>query len=88
MICCILALALPGVVCTPEGSPSISVSEESLALSVTEVDGGVMIENMSTVACIVFVRSPEGEQRFDLAVGESVRVTGITRPIEVRAVIL
>ena len=36
------------------------------------------------IDCIVFVRSPEGEQRFELAVGESVTVT--TEPIRVAAV--
>ena len=30
--------------------------------------------------------SPEGEREFELAAGESVTVTGITRPIEVGAV--
>lgn len=35
---------------------------------------------------IVSVRSPEGEQQFELDIGESVTVTGITPPIEVRAV--
>ena len=36
--------------------------------------------------CIVFVRSPDGEQEFELAAGESVTVTGITEPIKVSAV--
>ena len=52
----------------------------------TEVDDGILIGNLSTVACIVFVMSLEGEQRFELNVGESVTVTGITGPIEVGAV--
>ncbi len=86
LVCCILAVALPGLTCTPEESPSISVTEDSLSLSVTEVDGGVMIENVSGVNCIIFVRSPEGEQRFELAAGESITVTGITKPIEVAGV--
>ena len=88
LICCVLVLALPGLSCTPEDSVSISVTEDELKVSVTEVDGGVMIENLSTGACIVFVTSPEGERRFELAVGESVTVTGLTKPIEVRVVIL
>ena len=66
--------------------PGISVTEASLSLSVTEVEGGVMAENLSDVDCIVFVRSPEGEQRFQLDAGESVTVAGITGPIEVGAV--
>ena len=35
---------------------------------------------------IVFVRSPEAEQEFELATGESVTVTGITEPIRGSAV--
>ena len=77
LICCILALALLGLSCTPEAT---------LEISVTEVDNGVTIENVGNVACLVFVSSPEGEQRFELAVGESVTVTDITKPIEVAAV--
>ena len=41
---------------------------------------------MSKPGYVVFVRSPEGEQRFDLGVGEIVMVTGIAKPIEVVAV--
>ena len=74
LICCILALALVGLSCAPEAT---------LEISVTEVDNGVMIQNVGNVACIVFVTSPEGEQQFELAVGESVTVTDIARPIEV-----
>jgi len=86
LICCVLALALPGVVCTPEGGPMITVTEESLAIRVTEVEGGITIENLSDVDCMVHVRSPEGEQVFELAVGGIITVTGITKPIEVVAV--
>jgi len=57
-----------------------------LEISVTEVDNGVMIENVGNIACLVFVSSPEGEQQFELAVGESVTVSDITKPIEVSAV--
>jgi len=53
LICCILALALLGLSCAPEAK---------LEISVTEVDNGVMIENVGNVACLVFVSSPEGEQ--------------------------
>jgi len=59
-----------------------------LEISITEVDGGVMIENVGNVACLVFVSSPEGEQQFELAVSESVTVTNISQPIEVSAVTL
>ena len=79
LICCILALALLGSSCAPEGT---------LEISVTEVDNGVMIQNVGNIACIVFVTSPEGEQQFELAVGENVTVTDISQPIEVSAVTL
>ena len=77
MICCILALALLGLSCVPE---------TTLEISVTEVDNGIMIQNVGDVACLVFVSSPEGEQQFELAVSESVTVTDISQPIEVSAV--
>ena len=57
-----------------------------MEISVTEVDNGVMIENMGNIDCFVFVSSPESEQQFELAVGESVTVTDISQPIEVSAV--
>jgi hypothetical protein len=79
LICCILALALLGLSCAPEAR---------LEISVTEVDNGVVIENVANVDCLVFVSSPEGEQQFELAVGESVTVTNISQPIEVSAVTL
>ena len=79
LICCILLIALLGLSCT---------TQATLEISVTEVDNGVIIESMGTVDCIAIVNSPEGEQRFELAVGESVTVTGITRPIEVSTVSL
>lgn len=88
LICFILVLALAGLSCAPEAAPSVSVTEGSLSILVTDVTGGIMIQNLSTVACIVSVNSPEGEQQFQLAVGESVAVSDITRPIEVSAVSL
>ena len=57
-----------------------------MEISVTEVDNGVMIQNVGDVACLVFVSSPEGEQQFELAVGNSLTVTDIWQPIEVSAV--
>ena len=77
LICCILALVLVGLSCAPEAI---------LEISVIEVGNGVMIENVSNIDCLVFVSSPEGEQQFELAVGESVTVTNISQPIEVSAV--
>ena len=79
LICCILALTLLGLSCAPEAT---------LAVSVTEIDGGVIIENTGTADCIAIVTSPEGEQQFELTVGESVTVTNISQPIEVSAVTL
>lgn len=75
LICCILALALLvllGLSYTP-----------SLKISVTEVYNGVIIQNLGNVGCPVFVRSPEGEQQFEVAVGKTVMVTDISQPIEV-----
>ena len=77
LICCILALILLGLLYAPEAT---------LEISVTEVDNGVIIQNVGNVACLVFVCSPDGEQQFELAVGESVTVTDIAKPIEVAAV--
>jgi len=88
LICCILVVGLSGLTCAPEDSPSISVTEDALSVSARLVDNGVRIENVGDVDCIVVVTSPEGEQQFELAVGESVTVTGITEPIEVEAVTL
>ena len=79
LICCILALVLVGLSCAPGAT---------LEISVTEVDNGVMIQNVGNIDCLVFVSSPEGEQQFELAVGENVTVTDISQPIEVSAVTL
>lgn len=79
LICCIVALALISLSCTPGATLEVSASER---------DDGVVIENVGNVDCIVFVRSPEGEQQFELAAGESVTVTGLPEPIEVSAVSL
>jgi hypothetical protein len=58
----------------------------SLEVSVTEVDNGVIIQNVGNVACIIFVSSPEGEQQFELAIGKNVTVIGISQPVDVSAV--
>jgi len=79
VIFCILALALPGLSCSPRAT---------LEISVTEVDDGVMIKNVGNVACLIFVSSPEDEKQFELAVNESVTVTNISQPIEVSVVTL
>ena len=79
LICCIVALALIALSCTPETTLDVFVSE---------TDNGVTIENVGNVGCIVFVKSPNGEQQFELATGETVTVIDISKPIEVRAVSL
>ena len=79
LICCILALALVGLSCVPEAT---------LAVSVTEIDEEIVIENTGTTDCIAIVTSPKGEQRFELKVGENVTVNNISNPIEVSAVSL
>ncbi len=61
------------------------MSEDSLETS-TEVEAAILIENLSGVACVVFVSSAEGQQEFQIAAGESVTVTGITGSIRVSAV--
>ena len=81
LICCVLDLLLPSLACTPQPQPSIIITDDSRSISVTEVDDGILTENLSTVACIVFVMSPESAQRFELDVGEKVTVTGLTEPI-------
>jgi len=70
-------LLLIGLSCAPQ---------TTLDISVTELDDGVMIENVGNVDCLVFVISPEGEQQFELAIGQDRMVTGISQPIEVSAV--
>jgi len=59
-----------------------------LEISIAEIDNGVMIENVGNVDCTVFVTSPEGEQQFELAIGQNVTVTDISQPMEVSAVSL
>jgi hypothetical protein len=39
-----------------------------LDISVTELEDGVMVEDVGSADCLVFVDSPEGEQQFELAV--------------------
>lgn len=79
LICCILALvflALTGLSYTPG---------TSLKISRTELDNGVIIQNIGNIPCLIFVSSPEGVQQFQLAVAEKVTVTDITKPIDIAA---
>ena len=65
--------------CTPE---------DMLEVSVTKADNGVVIENIGSTDCAVFVTSPEGNQQFELVIGESVTVRDVSQPIEVSVVSL
>lgn len=79
VICCILALALlalTGLSYTPG---------TSLEISRTELDNGVIIQNVGNIPCLIFLSSPEGVQQFQLAVAEKVTVTDITKPIDIAA---
>lgn len=73
----LVGLALLGLSCVPQAT---------LEISVTELDNGVMIQNVGNVGCLGFVNAPEGGQQFELAVGENVTITEISQPIEVSAV--
>lgn len=79
LVCCIVALVLVALSCTPAATLQVSVSE---------TDNGVAIENVGSVGCIVFVKSPDGEQQFELATGETLTVTDISLPVQVSAVSL
>ena len=86
LICCILAVALFGLSCAPEAALDVSVGDDTMSVTAILIENGVRIENVGDVGCIVFVRSPEGEQQFELAAGKSITVTDITEPIEIAAV--
>lgn len=59
-----------------------------MEVSVNEIGDGIVIENVGSVDCLVFVTSPDSEQQFELAIGESVTVIDMLQPIEVAAVSL
>jgi len=73
----LVGLVILGLSCVPRAT---------LEISVTELDNAVMIKNVGNVDCLVFVNSPEGEQSFELAVGQNRTVAGISQPVEVSAV--
>ena len=83
LVLCVLCALVMGFQCPPSDGVSITIDDEAIGIVVVEVEGGIEITNTSEVAIIVFVTSPEGEQQFKLDVGESVTVTGVTKPIEV-----
>ena len=68
---------LLGLSCAPE---------TTLDISVTQLENGVMVKNVGNVDCLAIVNSPEGEQQFELAVGQNTTVTGISQPIQVSVV--
>ena len=67
---------LLGLSCAPD---------TQLEISTTELDNRIMIKNVNSVDCIIFVNSPESEQHFELAVGQNTTVNGISQPIEISA---
>ena len=73
----VVGFVLLGLSCAPQAK---------LEISVTELDNGVMIENVGDVYCLVLVNSPDGEQKLELAASQDKTVTGILQPIEVSAV--
>jgi len=77
MVLVILTFALLGLLCAPGAT---------LEISVVEVSNGIKVENVGNIACLVFVNSLEGAQRFELAIGQSIIIPDITKPIEVSAV--
>ena len=79
LICCILALAMLALTGSSY-TPGIS-----FGISRTELNNGVIIQNVGNVPCLIFISSPEGVQQFQLAVAENVTVTDITKPIDIAA---
>ena len=59
-----------------------------MQVPITEVPDGVVIDNTGSANCIAIVTSPEGEQQFELAVGENMTVRDMSQSIEVSAVSL
>lgn len=88
LVCCVLVLALSGLSCPADTELEISTSDDAISVSAHLVENGVMMENTGEVDCLIIVDSPEGEQRFEVPVGENMTVTDITPPIEVVAVSL
>ena len=87
LICCILALAMLALM----GLSNIGLLYEggiSSEVSVTGTDNGVIIQNVGNHPCLVIVNSLEGEQQFELAVGENVTLvtlSNVTTPFMVLA---
>jgi len=82
----VLVLILAGASCPPEADLQVSTTDDEISVSAILVENGVMIENTCEVDLLIVVISPEGEQQFELGVGESRTVTDVTPPMQVRAV--
>jgi hypothetical protein len=72
LTCCVLALAFLALagVSYIAGIPS--------EVSVTGIENGVVIRNVGSTPCLVFVNSLEGEQQFELAVGANVTLVTLS----------
>ena len=79
LICCIVVL---GVLALIGLSYTAGIS---LGVSVTDIDNGVIIQNVGNIPCLVFVSSPEGVQQFEVAVGKDVTVAGVAQPVDISA---
>jgi hypothetical protein len=77
LICCVAVIALLSLSCTPKATLDISVSE---------IDNGIVVENVGNVDCIVFVGPPDSGQQFELAIGRTVTITGISKDAEISVV--
>ena len=88
LLCCVLALCLFSMACPSQPPLTISVDDETISISAVLVEDGVVVENRSTVPVVVFVESAEGRQQFELEVGESVTVSGLTKPAKAKVVAL
>jgi hypothetical protein len=86
LICCILVMALLGSSCSPEAALEVVAGDDAISMIATLMGNMVMIENVGDVDCVVTVTSPEGEQQFEVAVGENLTVTNVSQPIEISAV--
>ena len=53
-----------------------------MEISVAEIDNGVIIESVGETDCLVFVSSLEGEQQFELAVGDSITVKSSSKSVK------
>ncbi len=61
-------------------------SNNVLEISVSQLDNGIKIDNLGNIDCLVFINSPDGEQRFELAIDQSLVIMNISKPVEVSAV--